>query len=160
MTSSNSNGTPAAQGDVEMITILEAMLEEDQTVTARAVARKHSQLGHASSITRHAGRSSLLADYQERQRQYREWRARAPKKSRDNLAAALAERDHRIAELERQVSALRVSHLPISRTVGELGGMSKLLKLYSTYSELHKELMALSALPESKLHEFPAPRSN
>ena len=41
------------------------------------------------------------------------------------------------------------------RTVGELGGMSKLLKLYSTYSGVQKELVALSVVPQGGVREFP-----
>jgi hypothetical protein len=155
MTSSELEDKQQSQGDTEMVQILEAMLEVDETITARAVVRKHSWIGHASSITRHPSRSSILKEFQTKQQQYRAWQTRAPKRSRDNLATLLAQRDLRIAELERQISALQTSHLAMIRTVGELGGMSKLLKLYSTYSGVQKELVALSVVPQGGVSQFP-----
>jgi hypothetical protein len=50
-----------------------------------------------------------------------------PKHSREQPTNQLAQKDLRIAELEHQVEVLRVSHLAVIRTVGELGGMGKLL---------------------------------
>jgi hypothetical protein len=41
----------------------------------------------------------------------------------------LAQKESRIAELERQVQSLRICHLAMIRTVDELGGTSKMLKL-------------------------------
>ena len=149
--------TASADGDPEMAQILEVMLEADETITARAVARKHPKLSHASSITRSPSRMLLLTQYQEKQKKFREWRARAPKRSRDQLVAQLAQEHARIAELERQVKILQISHLAMIHTVGELGGMSKLLKVYEGYREVKTELDRLYALPrgEVKLFELP-----
>jgi hypothetical protein len=137
-----------------MLQVLEMMLENDETITARAVARKHPRLKQASSITRNASRSRLLAQFQEKQRQYRTWSARAPKRSRDQLAAQLAQKDSRILELERQVEILRVSHIAMMRTVGELGGTRKLLKLYEGYREVRGELQRLALLPKGEVKPF------
>ncbi len=135
----------------EMVRILEKMISVDVTITARAVARMHSTVKHASSIIRSAIRSALLAQYQERQKQFRAMRGRVPKRSRDQIAAQLAQKDSRISELERQVEALRLSHLAMIRTVGELGGMSKLLKLYNAYRDVRTELDRLGVLPRCKV---------
>lgn len=140
--------------DPEMERILEAMLEADETITARAVSRKHSAIKHASSVTRSQVRSELLARYLERQKERREWQQRAPKRSRDQLAAQLAQKDSRIAKLERQVEILRVSHLAMIRTVGELGGISKLLKLYEGCRELRTELDRIGLLPKCEVKHF------
>jgi len=51
------------EGDPEMERILAEMLEADETITARAVARKHPAIKHASSVTRSQARSDLLARY-------------------------------------------------------------------------------------------------
>jgi hypothetical protein len=130
------------------------MLETDESITARAVARNHPTIKHASSITRIPFRSDLLAQYQKRQKQFREWRHRMPKRSRDQIAAQLAQKDSRIAELERQVEVLRVSHLTMIRTVGELGGMSKLLKLYEGYREIRSELDRIAILARGEVKPF------
>lgn len=140
-----------SEGDLVMERILAEMLEADETITARAVARKHPRIKHASSVTRSQVRSDLLARYIERQKERREWQERAPKRSRDQLAAQLAQKDSRIAELERHVEALRVSHLAMIRTVGEMGGISKLLKLYDGYREVRGELDRLGLLPRCEV---------
>jgi hypothetical protein len=119
-----------------MIRILQEMLDSNETITARAVARNHPSLKHASSITRSPARSELLSRFQMQQNQYRVWQERMPKRSREQLADQLAQKDSRIVELERQVEVLRVSHVAMIRTVGELGGMGKLLKLYEGYREV------------------------
>ncbi len=124
----------------ELVRILEAMIEADETITARAVVRKHPILKHASSITRNPDRTSLLAKYQAQQKQFRAMRGQMPKRSRDQIAAQIAQKDARIAELERQIEILRISHLAMIRTVGELGGISKLLKLYEGYRGFRGEL--------------------
>jgi len=137
--------------DTEMVRILDEMLEADERITARAVARKHPSIRHASSITRSPSRSELLTRYQEQQRQLRSWQARMPKRSRDQVAAQLAQKDSRIAELERQIEILRVSHLAMIRTVGELGGIGKLLKLYEGCQAIRRELGKLGVLPQAEV---------
>jgi hypothetical protein len=97
MDGNDNKQTTGVGADPEMTEILEAMLGADETITARAVVRKHPKLKHASSITRSHGRLLLLQQFQAKQKQYREWHARAPKRSRDHLAAQLAEKDARIA---------------------------------------------------------------
>ena len=154
MTENKQDVGVAACADPEMATILEAMLEADETITARAVARKHSSLGHASSITRNTERRRMLEVHQEQQRQRREWVERAPKRSRDHLVAQLAAKDSRIAELERQVEVLRISHLAMIRTVGELGGVSKLMKFYASFREIRDQLCRLQVLPHGEVRPF------
>jgi len=66
----------APSNDNEMRQILETLLADDEDITARAVARLHPSINAASSITRSEPRSKLLAEYQQRQAEYRRWRAR------------------------------------------------------------------------------------
>ncbi|MDZ5777320.1 hypothetical protein U4I94_23140, partial [Stenotrophomonas maltophilia] len=111
--------------DPEMRRVLDDLLSRDEDITARAVARLHPQIKAASSITRSKERSRMLAQYQERQAEFRRWRGRPGKLSGDAAASALADRDVRIAELESQVALLTASHVAMIRAVGELGGFSK-----------------------------------
>jgi hypothetical protein len=154
MNSIDQKEKPSGATDPEMERILQEMLEANETITARAVARKHPAIGHASSITRIPVRAELLARYQEQQKQFREWQRRLPKRSRDQLAAQLTQKDVRIGELERQVEILRVSHLAMIRIVGELGGISKLLKLYEGHREFRGELDRLGVLPRGEVRPF------
>jgi hypothetical protein len=142
------------EADPEMVRILEEMLEADETITARAVARKHPAIKHASSVTRHPFRSALLAQFQSQQAQYRTWQARTPKRSREQLAAQLAQKDLRITELEHQVEILQVHSLAMIRTMGELGGIGKLLKLYESYRDVRDELNRLRVLPQGEVRRF------
>lgn len=154
MTFYKSPSPPGNETDSKMIPILQEMLDTDETITARAVARKHPSLKHASSITRNSARSDLLSRFQMQQNQYRAWQERMPKRSREQLASQLAQKDSRIAELERQIEILRISHLAMIRTVGELGGMGKLLKLYEGYREARSELDKMAVLPRGEVKLF------
>jgi hypothetical protein len=154
MTSSESQQKPSNETDPEMVRILKEMLEADETISARAVARKHPAIKHASSVTRHPFRSALLAQFQSQQAQYRTWQARTPKRSREQLAAQLAQKDLRITELEHQVEILQVHSLAMIRTMGELGGIGKLLKLYDGYRDIRNELGRLGALPPGEVKQF------
>jgi hypothetical protein len=73
--------------------ILQMLLERDDDITARAVARLR-------------------------------WRGRVGRKSGIQIAATIAEKDLRIADLESQVALLTASHLPMLGAAGELGGFS------------------------------------
>lgn len=138
-------------GDAEMVRILKEMLESDETITARAAARKHPSIQHASSITRHEARSLLLDQYQAMQNERRAWLQRLPKYSRAKAASEMADKDRHIAELQKQVEFLRISHVAMIRAVGELGGMSKWLRFFESYREIRDELKKLAALPVSEV---------
>lgn len=133
--------------DNEMEQILKEMLDRDEEITARAVIRRHSKLKAASSITRNLHRTVLLTRYQEKQAELRNWEKRVRKKSKENVAQDLAERDARIAELERQVEVLTASHVAMIRAVGELGGFSKWAKFFEHYQSIRDELTSSGALP-------------
>lgn len=134
--------------DDEIEIILKEMLDHDEEITARAVIRRHSRLKAASSITRSTERVALLANYRAKQAELRNWQKRVGKKSKDNVAKDLAERDARIAELERQVDILTASHVAMIRAVGELGGFSKWAKFFKDHEAVLDALGKLGAMPE------------
>jgi len=138
--------------DEKLLEILEALLADDRNITARAVARLHPSLKAASSFTRSASRRRLLAEYQQRQSEYRRWRSRAAKHSSADTARALASKDIQIAELEATVQLLTASHLAMLRAVGELGGFSKWAKFYEQYREAQDKLVALGAVPAATVN--------
>lgn len=147
-----------SDSDPEMRRVLEDLLSRDEDITARAVARLHPQIKAASSITRSKERSRMLAQYQERQAEFRRWRGRPGKLSGDAAASALADRDARIAELESQVALLTASHVAMIRAVGELGGFSKWAQFYESYSGSRDRLAQLGALPEAAVESLPQRR--
>lgn len=130
------------------IQILDDLLQQDVDITARAVARLHPHIGHASTITRNPARSDLLASYQDKQREIRKHLNRLTKRSKEATAAELTRKDQRIAELEMQVDLLRSSHLAMIRAVGELGGMSKWLIFYESYKDIRDQLNKLNAIKD------------
>jgi cell division FtsZ-interacting protein ZapD len=135
--------------DAEMKVILETLLADDQDITARAVARLHPTIKAASSITRSETRTALLADYQKRQHEYRTWRGRVGKQSAVDTAAALAKKDHRIAELEACVQILTTSHVALLRAVGAMGGFSRWAQFFEKHQDVRRKLTDLGAIPES-----------
>jgi len=139
--------------DSEMESILQGMLDRDEDISARAVTRLHSTLSAASSITRNPARSKMLELYQTKQDEFRGWRKRLAKRSRDGSAMDMAEKDVRIAELERQVELLTASHVAMLRAVGELGGFAKWAQFFDTYKEIREDLVKLGAMPEAKILE-------
>lgn len=140
--------------DPEMRRVLDDLLSRDEDITARAVARLHPRINAASSITRSAERSHMLAEYQERQAEFRRWRGRPGKLSGAAAASALADRDVRIAELESQVALLTASHVAMIRAVGELGGFNKWAQFYESYRASRALLAQLAALPEATVESL------
>jgi len=131
----------------EMEEILRRMLDSDETITARAVIRQHSKLKAASSITRNKERSQLLLNYTSKQAELRAWHKRIGKKSKDNVARDLVDRDERIALLEQQVEILTASHIAMIRAIGELGGFPKWAKFFEDYQSMRQKLAELGAMP-------------
>jgi hypothetical protein len=141
--------TPLAPSDERtMREILEMLLERDDDITARAVARLHPTIRAASSITRSETRSALLTEYHHRQNEYRRWRGRVGKKSGVQVAAAIADKDTRIADLESHVALLAASHLAMLRAVGELGGFGKWAAFYDQFRQARQQLDRLGATPK------------
>ncbi|NLR73691.1 hypothetical protein [Leeia aquatica] len=136
------------QGDELLIQILDDLLYQNVDITARAVARLHPHIGHASTITCNLPRSELVAQYQAKQQDIRKHISRLTKRSKESTAAELESKDRRIAELERQVDLLRASHLAMIRAVGELGGgMNKWVKFFEGYKDARDQLYQLDAMP-------------
>ena len=135
--------------------ILEMLLEQDDNITARAVARLHPTIRSASSITRNETRSALLAEYQHRQNEYRRWRGSVGKQSRAQVAATIADKDIKIADLESQVELLTASHLAMLRVVGELGGFGKWAAFYCQFCETRQQLDRLGATPSLAVDSSP-----
>ncbi|WP_175786656.1 hypothetical protein [Burkholderia anthina] len=147
-----------SSGDEQMREILETLLANDEDMTARAVARLHPSIKAASSITRSDSRSKLLAEYQQRQSEYRRWRSRVAKRSGADTAASLADKDIRIAELEATVQLLTASHLAMLRAVGELGGFGKWARFYDEYRDARDKLINLGAVPTATKVDMPTKR--
>lgn len=135
--------------DQSMRGVLEILLEQDEPITARAVARLHPTIRAASSITRVPARRQLLEEYQQRQNKLREWRSRTAKQGGLQSAKQLAMREQEVIELRLAVHTLTASHLAMIRAVGELGGFRKWAEFYETYRTVRDDLVRLEALDPS-----------
>jgi hypothetical protein len=145
----------APSNESKMREILEMLLEQDDNITARAVARLHPTITSASSITRSEARSALLSEYQHRQDEYRRWRGSVGKQSRAQVAATIADKDIKIADLVSQLELLTASHLALLRVVGELGGFGKWAAFYCQFCEARQQLDRLGATPPFAVDSSP-----
>jgi len=134
--------------DREMVKVLDGLLERNEEITARAVARLTPRISAATSITRSESRAKLLAQYQDRQKEIRGWHGKLSKLSKEKAAFSLAEKDERIAGLERQVAILTASHVAMIRAVGEMGGFSAWRRFFEKTKEVRDSLIKIGALPE------------
>lgn len=147
----------AEQRDRTFIAILDAMLQENETITARAVARRLEGVDHASSITRDPWRNARLGQWQARQTELRRMIERTDKSSKSNLAAALERKDARIRELEERVALLTASHRAMIHAIGEMGGMRAWSRFFDDYGAVLEHLRDLGAMPTATVAPFPAP---
>jgi hypothetical protein len=108
----------------------EAMLEADETLTARALARR-AGLSAASSITRDPTRRTLLQEFQQKQEHRRGWVVRSKKESLDRLRKALAQRDEQLRQLTTNATLLTASHKAMLLAVDEAGGTKAWAKFFS-----------------------------
>jgi hypothetical protein len=136
--------------NIEIESILQQLLDEDENITARGVVKIHSQLKAASSITRDPIRLALLKSYQDKQVELRNWKTRIGKKSKSKIANDLASRDSRIAELEQQVNLLIASHVAMIKAVGELGGYAKWARFFENYKDIREKLFEMQAIQNMK----------
>ena len=131
----------------ELRELLAGMVDRNEDITARAVARLHSCVKNASDFTRHVERRMLLEEAQARQKDLRRFVGRV--KHDGTLAAAerLQAAEERIRELENNEAARVASHLAMIHAVAELGGTAKLLAFYRSYADIRDRLHRQGALP-------------
>ncbi|WP_271009430.1 hypothetical protein [Paucibacter sp. B51] len=125
------------------------MLDRDEDITARAVARRHSSIKNASDYTRHAERRALLEQAQTKQLELRKFSTKVRREGSRLAAEKLQAAEARIRALEENESARVSSHLAMIHAVAELGGTAKLLAFYRAYAEVRNRLHRQGALPEN-----------
>lgn len=131
----------------ELVEILESMLKSDETITARAVTRKHSLINNASDLTRHEGRREILDKFQGKQSEIRSFVGYVKNIGTSAAANSLQLSDERIRAFEANEKARINSHLAMISAVAELGGTQKLLMFYEKYSAIRDSLARQGALP-------------
>jgi hypothetical protein len=132
------------------------MLESDDTVTARSLARRVG-LRAASSITRDPARRAFVGSVQEQQRARRGWVERSRKVSTANLRRDLADRDADLADMNRKVQLLTASHKAILLALDEMGGTRAWVKFFSGYAAGLVTIQTAGAIPNTVALPEPQP---
>jgi len=137
----NRKSQKASELDRKLVVLLEGMLKENETITARGLVKfSEGAIKNASDITRDNWRNDRLGEWAKRQREMRLLMEKADKTSRTNLQKQLAKKQARIEELEEQVQLLLASHKAMFLSVGENGGMKAWLRFFEDHQEALKAL--------------------
>lgn len=144
----------------KLTAVLNAMLQEDEDISARGVVRRlPGTFKHASDITRHAERRQALETYQVRQAALRSLMEKANKQSKGNLTQAIERKNREIEVLVRQRDILIASHKAMILAVSEMGGRKAWLRFFGRYQACIKELETLGAMPSASVSVLPQPRT-
>ena len=131
----------------ELTEVLTGLLERDEDVTARAVARLHSTVREASSVTRHPERRTLLEEFQKKQQELRSAVKRVVHSGTTAAAVKLQASTERVRELEGSEAARVASHVAMIHAMAELGGTAKLQLFYRSYAPIRDALAREGSLP-------------
>ena len=138
-------------GNTELLRVLKEMLNEDATITARSVVKRHMLLNNASDITRKTERRELLREWQSKQERLRQENPGLEKRSRVDLVRLLATKEMSLDEVEAQRQALIISHVEMIKVVAAMGGMKKMREFYETYRTIRDQLVKAGALSDTSL---------
>lgn len=131
----------------ELKAVLDGLLERNEDVTARAVARLHSCVKNASGIVRHSERQQILKQYQARQNELRKVASKLHRSGTAAAAVKLQASSERVRELEENEAARIASHLAMIHAVAEMGGTAKLQQFYKRFSNVRDALVREGSLP-------------
>jgi hypothetical protein len=136
--------------------VLEAMLTDDETITARAAVRRCSGvLKHATDITRNERRKALVDDYAKRQEKIRSAVERSTGLSRVELERQLAKKNTEIERLESEKELLIASHRAMILAVSEMGGFATWKRFFERHGAALDILEGMNALPRAEVLSHP-----
>jgi hypothetical protein len=131
----------------ELTSVLSGMLDRNEDIKARSVARIHTTLKNASDITRHSGRREILEKFKSKQLELRKFAGKIKHSGTTIAAKQIQASDERVRELEANEAARVASHLAMISAMCELGGTAKLLKFYKEFANIRDQLAKQGALP-------------
>jgi len=138
------NEEPVGNEREELLKLLERMLREGETITARAVAKKMPfGFRHASAFTRNASRKTDLEEYQKRQAEQRE--KKAPRTSRPELLRTVARLEEVVVRLSGERELLIASHRAMINVISAQK-MEEILKFFSKRQDTLSKLRAIGAM--------------
>lgn len=136
----------------ELESILQRMLNDNETITARAVAREvSSPFRHASDLTRQPERKNMLDRYKLRQAEMRALVEKTDRQSRTNLQIKNSRLLQEVESLRAERDLLVASHKAMLLAVGEIGGMAAWRKFFPLWSETKEKLVEMKALPTAEV---------
>jgi hypothetical protein len=128
---------------------LEAMLADNEPITARGVIRRMSGVfKHATDITRNAPRRALVEKYAKKQELILAAVERTSKKSRSELERLVAEKRAEISRLESEKELLIASHRAMILGMAETGGFANWKRFFDQYQASIDALEHMGALPD------------
>jgi CHASE3 domain sensor protein len=142
--------------DHQLSSLLELMIAEDVTITARSIARRSDgAFKHASDLTRRPERRTLVEAAQQRQATLRLAAAKLSKSGKMDVAARLEAAEDEIRRLKADrdilVAAVRAAILAI----GRIGGMKAWREYFPVYSDAFASLRRMGAVPNADIEAFP-----
>lgn len=140
--------------------LLEAMLVENENITARGVTRRSgSPFKHASDITRNRDRAALVESYREKQAGLRALSEKFDKQSRSNLTRRIAELEEKLAATRTQRDTLIASHRAMLLAVGEMGGIAAWKRFFDQWRDAKESLHKMGAMPKADVRTLPVQES-
>ncbi|RUW64422.1 hypothetical protein [Mesorhizobium sp. M4B.F.Ca.ET.049.02.1.2] len=137
--------------------LLEAMIAENETITARAVVRRRdSVFKHATDITRNDARRCMIDRYTKKQDAIRTAVERSSKKSRAKLEQLVATKNTEIQQLQAQRDLLIASHRVMILSVAQMGGFPTWKRFFERYQSTVDNLERMAALPRSDVVVLPS----
>jgi len=132
--------------------LLEAMIAEDETITARAIVRRSGDVfKNATDITRNVERRAKFEDAQRKQETIRIAIGRSSKKSRTELERLVEVKNAEIDQLQADKDLLVASHRMMILAVAEMGGLSKWKRLFDGYQATIDKLDSMGAIPTGEV---------
>jgi hypothetical protein len=136
--------------------VLEAMLVDDEKITARAVIRRMGGvLKHPTDITRNAKRKALVAEYAGRQEKIRTAVERSSKLSRVELERQISLKNAEIERLRSEKELLIAYHRAMILSVTQMGGFGTWKKFFDKYQMAIDALDDMDALPLAEIVRHP-----
>ncbi|MFS2149483.1 hypothetical protein [Rhizobium sp. Rhizsp42] len=140
--------------------LLEAMIAENETITARAIVRRSGDVfKNATDITRNVDRRAKFEAAQLRQETIRAAIDRSSKKSRSELERLVEVKNDDIGQLKADRELLISSHRMMIHAVAQMGGRSKWKQFFEEYDVAINKLHSMDAIPTGEVVTLPPRKS-
>lgn len=137
--------------------LLEAMISENETITARAIVRRSDDVfKHATDITRSEIRRAMFESAVKKQQTIQIAIEKSSGKSRADLERLVASKNAEITQLKGEKELLIASHRGMILAVAEMGGFSTWKRFYEKYQSTLDTLEKMGGLPKADIVKLPS----